>query len=75
MEEQLLLAREQGFRRGVARAAAVAASWADNYPEDIFPPDGTTIDCQSAAWARHTTRVITKRILALLEAQEAGGSE
>jgi hypothetical protein len=73
MEHQLDLAREEGFTRGVQRAAAVAASWADNYPEDFFPPDGTSMDCQSAEWARHTTRMITKEILAILADDSRAG--
>jgi hypothetical protein len=64
---QLDLIREESFKNGVHRAVEAAASWARNYPCDIFPPDGTSEDSKAAAFARHTTDIIVRQILELLE--------
>ena len=34
-------------------AAALEAIPGEVYPEDVFPPDGTSVDCQSARVMRH----------------------
>lgn len=44
---------EEGWETGYKAAAqdiarALAAVPGEVYPEDVFPPDGTSVDCQSA---------------------------
>lgn len=46
--------------------AKIAESWADNYPEDVFPPLGlppaATIDRVAAQANRHAARMIAAKI-------------
>jgi hypothetical protein len=51
----------------VELCAEKAEAWADNYPKDIFPEEGTSPDCESARFARHTARMIAKSIRELVE--------
>ena len=49
------------------RCAKIAESWAEHYPEDVFPPLGTTgqmpsIDQISAQAIRHAARMIAGKI-------------
>jgi hypothetical protein len=44
--------------------AMVAESWADHYPVDVFPEDGTSIDCISAGAMRHAAQQIAAAIRA-----------
>jgi hypothetical protein len=54
-------------------AAVVAEKWAAQYPVDVFPGEGVTIECRAAAFARHVATHIAKDIRDL--ARRASGGE
>lgn len=59
--------RVPGVAAETERCATIAESWADNYPEDVFPPIGTTgqpatIDQIAAQASRHSAKQIAAKI-------------
>lgn len=63
--------RQAGFRQGVEAAAKVADKWEAQYPPDIWPEDGTSIDAKAAKHGRHVARMAAQDIRALVPAAPA----
>lgn len=63
---------DAGFRSALEMAKDAVLEVLSFYPEDIFPPDGTSIDSKSAGVARHTCANILNRIDAITASAEDG---
>lgn len=59
-----------GIIAGFEIAKSISSNFAEQvYPEDIFPPDGKSLDCKSAKMARVTCKNIADQIDAYIESQ------
>lgn len=58
----------QGYRAGLTACAQVSDRWADQYPVDVFPPEGTSLAAKAAGHGRRVARNIANDIRALAKA-------
>jgi hypothetical protein len=48
-------------------AKKIADTWAAQYPEDIFPRNGTSLDAKAGSMGRHVAKMIADDIIELAE--------
>jgi hypothetical protein len=53
-------------RETLEQAAKVADKWEAQYPVDVFPADGASIECRAAHHGRHVAKCIAEDIRSLL---------
>ncbi len=52
-DQEVRSAYRRGLEDATFDAVEVVQRSLDHYPEDLFPPDGESLDCKSAKWARN----------------------